>query len=447
MSSQTAERVIGVAPADTVEVEGRLRLLEQLDERGRFESLLVDLSATFVNLPADQVDRQIEDGLRKVVEFLGVERSSLSEFSEDKRSLLATHSYVVPGFPPFPPAILDDQFPWYVDMIRRGEVLRFCRIPEDAPAEAVSELAYALRVGLKSNLTIPLRVGGAMLGAIAFGSFRGYRDWPDQLVQRLRLVGEVFANAVARLRADEKMHQLRDQLTRVGRVTTLGELAAAIAHEINQPLCAIVSNAQAAHRLLAAGAPDVAELREALQDIVADSRRAGEVIGRIRALLQKRQPERAPLDLNEAIREVAVLLRHQLTRKGVTLALDLAADLPAVDGDRVQLQQVLLNLMINAAEAMEHAGAGRRKLSVRSARLEGGRVGVTVRDSGPGVAPEHLDRVFDALFTTKPGGMGIGLAISRSIIEAHGGRLWAESDPGGGAAFHFTLPEAGKIPP
>jgi signal transduction histidine kinase len=365
----------------------------------------------------------------------------------DQKRLVVSHSYHAPGVPPMPRTILNDQLPWYTATILQGGVLKYSRLPDELPPEAIREREYCAQVGLKSHVMIPLSVMGAVVGAIGFGAFRSNRDWPDELIQRLRLVGEIFANALARKHSEERMYHLRDQLARVARVTAVGELAAAIAHEVNQPLCAIVSNAQAAQRLLAADAPDVGEVREILQDIAADSKRASEVIGRVRSLLQKREPTKAPLDLNAAIRDVVALAQHQLTRKGLSLSLDLAAGLPPALGDRVQLQQVVLNLVLNAVEAASHSGAERHEVSVVSSPGGAGYVVVTVRDSGPGIPPEHVDRVFDAFFTTKPGGIGIGLAISRSIIEAHGGRLWADGGAGRGAAFHFTLPTAKEAPP
>ena len=173
-----------------------------VDERLQFETLLGELSAAFVNLPPGEVDSQIESALRRVAEFLGIDRSSFGEWSQAQRQIRITHSYVVPGFPPFPRIILDDRFPWYADRVRQGEVISLSRLPEDAPAEAVQEREYVVKHGLKAKLTIPLKVGGSVLGVISFGSFRAYRPWPDELVQRLRLVGEIFANAVARKRAD-----------------------------------------------------------------------------------------------------------------------------------------------------------------------------------------------------------------------------------------------------
>ncbi len=543
-----------------------------LDERVQFETLLADLSAAFVNLAPGDVDARIDDALRQVVEFLGADRGGFGEVSESDWAFRLTHSYAVPGFPPSPPRVLESQLPWYSAMIRRGEVLKLVPIPDALPAEAAREREYCTGSGLKSQLTVPLKVGGSVQFAIGCASFREYRPWPEELVQRLRLLGEVFANALARKRADEDLrrrerryrelvestravpweadpdtlratyvapqvvpmlgypHQawyrdgfwqsrlhpddrtavlhgfgeavrhgrdqdmeyrlvsadgrtvwvrdqftvqaeggvttalrgvmtditerkraageaalLRDQLARASRVTTLGALAAAIAHEVNQPLCAIVSNAETAQGYLAAGDADMAEVRDALRDIAADGRRASEIVRRIRALVRGRPPERSPFDLNGAVREVAALLRHQLARDGVALTLDLAADLPPVLGDRVQVQQVVLNLLVNAAEAVAGGPADRRRLDVATARA-GDAVTVSVRDSGPGVSPDLLDRVFDAFITTKAGGTGIGLSISRAIVEAHGGRIWAEPAPGGGAAFHFTLPPTEPSP-
>jgi signal transduction histidine kinase len=182
------------------------------DEHLRFETLLVELSAHFVSVVAGQVDAQIEHALRRIVQFLGVDRSSFGEYLEGKRQFLVTHSYVEPGIPPFPRITADDQLPWYTERVRQGEVLRFARLPDDLPPEAAEEREYVTRVGVKSNLTIPLKVSGSILGGIAFGSFRAYRDWPDELVARLRLLGEILANALVRKRAEEALRAKERQL-------------------------------------------------------------------------------------------------------------------------------------------------------------------------------------------------------------------------------------------
>ena len=189
-----------------------LGLREQQEDRLRFERLLTDLSATFVNVAADRVDAQIEQALERLVDFLGVERGSFGQISEDNKDILATHSFVVPGYPPLPPLILQEDLPWYAEQVRRGELMRYDRLPEDAPAEAVNERAYVIKTGMKSNLTIPLKAGGIVLGVLSFGAFREFRTWSDELVQRLRTVGEVFANALARKRADQDLHAREESL-------------------------------------------------------------------------------------------------------------------------------------------------------------------------------------------------------------------------------------------
>jgi len=239
--------------------------------------------------------------------------------------------------------------------------------------------------------------------------------------------------------------RLRRDLTHVGRVTTMGEMAAALAHELNQPLTAILSNAHAGERYLAQGAPPLGEIREILQDVVGDARRAGEVIQRLRSLLRKDEARFLPLDVNQVIREMAALVRTDGILRNVGIDLDLATALPRVRGDRVQLQQVLLNLVLNGMEAMGPSGEARRVV-VRTLHTDAA-VHVAVRDQGPGIPADELSRVFDTFYTTKASGMGMGLAISRSIVEAHGGRIWAENNPDRGATFAFTIPTCPPEPP
>jgi PAS domain S-box-containing protein len=253
-------------------------------------------------------------------------------------------------------------------------------------------------------------------------------------------------DVTARRLAEEESQSLRQQLARVGRITLMGELAASIAHEVNQPLGAIVSNAQAAQRLLAADDIDLDEARAALEDIAQDGQRASAVLARIRGFLQKGTVQHVRLNVNDLVREVSVLMRSELARRSIALKMDLADRLPAIHGDRVQLQQVLLNLLHNAAEAMERVERGGRKMVLRSAADETGVV-VAVQDAGAGIEPANLDRIFDAFYTTKPGGTGMGLAICRSIVQAHGGRIWAAANPEGGATVCFTLPGAGASAP
>jgi C4-dicarboxylate-specific signal transduction histidine kinase len=241
---------------------------------------------------------------------------------------------------------------------------------------------------------------------------------------------------------EDELHQAQAELAHVARVTTLGELTASIAHEVNQPLAAIVTNGQASLRLLSRSQPDIDEAREAVQSMIDDSLRASEVIKRIRTLLKKSGPAKSALNINDVIREVIALTAEELKKNQVSLATELAPELPILIGDRVQLQQVMLNLILNGNEAMSSPGWERRDLLLRSEKSEPDRVLVTVQDTGIGFNPKDEERVFDAFFTGKEGGLGLGLSISRTIIEDHGGKLWAKSNEGAGASFQFRLPVA-----
>jgi C4-dicarboxylate-specific signal transduction histidine kinase len=230
-------------------------------------------------------------------------------------------------------------------------------------------------------------------------------------------------------------------LAHASRVATLGEISATIAHEVNQPLAAIVANGQACLRFLRRESPDLNNVRGAVEWIVKDGNRAGEIIRRVRALLKKADSEKVPLDLNEVINEVATLLRREMNAKKVMLKLELAPSAPQPVADRVQLQQVIINLIVNGAEAMQEITDRRRSLVVRSYEDEEGHVVVAVKDCGVGIPPEISDRLFDAFFSTKPSGLGVGLSICRSIIQDHGGELWVtDNSDGPGAAFRFSLP-------
>jgi len=238
---------------------------------------------------------------------------------------------------------------------------------------------------------------------------------------------------------EEVLRRAQAELVHVTRVTTLGELTASIAHEVNQPLSGILNNSSACLRWLAGDSPNLDEAREALRRILRDGNRASDVISRIRALVRKTDTEKSPLDVNDAIQEVAALAQSEVQRNNVAMQMELAHDLPLVLGDRVQLQQVILNLVMNGVEAMASVVDRPRELVIYSRHHESTKVLVAVRDSGTGLHSENLDQLFKPFFSTKPKGMGMGLAISRSILENHGGRLWAAPNDGPGATFQFTL--------
>jgi PAS domain S-box-containing protein len=276
---------------------------------------------------------------------------------------------------------------------------------------------------------------------------------PGGTVKHIHTVGHPVLNASGDLvqfvgssmdisaskRAEEALRQAQADLAHVNRVTTMGELTASLAHELNQPIAAAVTNANTCLRWLTRDHPDVEEARAAAMRIVKDGTRAADIISRIRLAFTKDTPQPELVDVNEVIREMIVLLDGETRRYSISVRTELAAHLPQVMGDRVQLQQVLMNLMVNGIDAMKDVD-GTRELAIKSRRADNEEVVVSVTDSGVGLPPQQVDEIFNAFFTTKPRGTGMGLRISRSIIESHGGRLWAADNSPRGASFHFALP-------
>jgi PAS domain S-box-containing protein len=259
----------------------------------------------------------------------------------------------------------------------------------------------------------------------------------------LQFVGAVMDITAAR-RAQEQLHQAQAELAYVTRVTTLGELTASIAHEVNQPLAAIVTNGEASVRFLGRDPPQLDEVRDAVKRMIGDGKRASEIVQRIRALTKKSEPQSVPVDLNDVISESVSLVQHEVAVQRVALRMELTPGLPAILGDGVQLQQVIINLIINGIQAMASVDDRSCELVIGARRDGAALVLVSVRDSGGGIDPRNANRLFDAFFTTKPDGMGMGLSICRTIIEAHGGRLWASGNAGPGATFQFSLPSIGE---
>jgi signal transduction histidine kinase len=298
----------------------------------------------------------------------------------------------------------------------------------------------ALAYGLRACWSTPiLSSAGKVLGtfAVYYREPRNPTPHENELIEQITHLASI---AVEREHAEEALHKAQADLAHVSRVTTMGELVASIAHEVNQPLGAIVTNGHACVRLLSREVPDLEKSREVIERMISDGIRASEVIKRIRDLLHKAPPEKALLNINETVQEVIALVSNDVLKSKVELRAKLAADLPPVVADRIQLQQVILNLILNARDAMSAVQSHSRELLITSRKSKSGEVVVAVRDSGTGLDPKDADRIFEPFFTTKPEGMGLGLSISRTIIEAHGGTLWAKPNKDRGATIQFTLP-------
>ena len=538
-----------------------------LEEHLAFERLLADLSARFANALGDQLEEEIEGALKQLLTFLDFDRSNFGEFTPDGWANILC-SVAAEGVERYPPGPVPKFAAWYLSRLRTEKIVRVRSI-DDLPRGASEEAEYFRQSGIRSSVGIPLHVGGRIVGFINFSAFRSTREWPDDLIARLKIVGEVIAQALVRKRSEaalqaseerwrsifeasnlgisiidqnlryiatnpafqamlgytdveltnltavdvtaeedrdatrilinelqqgerhhyESVKQYRrkdgtimwghvyastvldaqsgakmfigtliditatkhaqDALratqakhAHITRQSTLHEVTATIAHEVNQPLAAIVANGNAALRWLRKIPPDVAEAVVNVNQIVNDGHRASGVIASIRGMFKKDDHAKLLLDVNEVIREVLELLHGELSSKRVAVRTKLSRNVPHVLAVRVQLQQVILNLVTNAVEAMCNNPAGSRVLNVNSKSSQPNEVIIAVEDSGPGIEAKDLDRIFDAFFTTKSQGMGMGLSICRSIVESHRGRVWAAGRRPHGSIFYIALPGA-----
>jgi len=323
-----------------------------------------------------------------------------------------------------------------------------------APALFYAPLPFLVWAALRFGPAGTTSAIAVMVVATIFGTVNGLGPFAGSTPQETALEMQLFLSAVAvpmlllavvldeRARVELDAREQRLQLTHLSRVAMIGELSGGIAHELNQPLTAILSNAQAAQHLIANKSADPEILVEILRDIIAADQRAGEVIRRLRTLFKRGETQFQPLDANELVHEVLSIVHGDLVTRSVEVVPELAAALPKVQGDRVELEQVMLNLVMNACDAMAGLPPEQRRIRVRTRAVdvEGGAVQVSFGDCGPGFTPEQYAKLFEPFYTTKPRGLGLGLSISRAIIRAHHGRLWGSSTPGAGAAFHFVLP-------
>jgi signal transduction histidine kinase len=320
------------------------------------------------------------------------------------------------------------------------------RLPADIPDLAALEIDHrdgsriaAVNAGYRATLIVPLLKDNEIVGTITLGR-KQVQPFTDKQISLFRDFAAQATIALESTCRERQYREMQSELAHANRVATMGQLTASIAHEIKQPIATACNNARAALNFLDKSPPDVTEVREALTCIVNDTDRASDVIDRIGSLIKKAPARKEVVDLNAAILEVTALTRSEAVKTGVTMGTQLAEGLPLVQIDRVQLQQVMLNLIVNAIQSMSGVENGNRELHISTVSIEPEGVRVEVRDTGPGLSPESLSRLFEPFYTTKPEGMGMGLSICRSIIEAHGGWLWAINREPRGALFQFTIP-------
>ena len=421
------------------DITERKRVEVELAERLRLQKLIADILARFVALPNGQVDAAIEESQRLIVETLGLDRSTLWQVADDRPGMVLTHCWQRPGWPPLPPRFeTEGKLPWAHAKVSRGESFWFTSIDE-LPPEAARDRESFLIHGPKSNVTMPLLANKQVFGALAFATLGEQRSWREDEIAELKLVAQIIGNVLGQQRAEDRAEQLRAEIACSTRAAMLGELAAALAHELNQPLTAILSNAQAARRFVAAGMIEAAELRAILDDIIRDDKRAGGVIHNLRAMLNNVPVLSEPCSLNDLVREVGEFLNGEMLGQGIELRQRLEPGLPCVLAAPVEIQQVLVNLLLNAAHAMKDTPREARYIEIETCS-ESCAAKLSIRDHGCGIPEENLGKIFNRFYSTRPSGLGMGLAICRRLIESHGGRINARNHESGGAIFSFSLP-------
>ncbi|MGH7917129.1 MAG: GAF domain-containing sensor histidine kinase [Candidatus Binataceae bacterium] len=398
------------------------------------------MSRAFVRAPLDQVDGEVNAWLKRVAEIFDLDRTTVAEIDPDTGRGAFTHGWArktdqMMGPPMDPNKILV----WLRERMLSGEPLVYSSVDE-LPAEATGDIARLGRFLPKSNVTIPTMFAGTVVGAVGFATIYRQRRWTATDVRRLHEVAEILGYALERRRVERESLRLRTELTYLSRVNTMGELVASLAHELNQPLSAILGNAQAIQSLLESETLDLDEIRAAGADVVRDDLRASDIIKRLRAMFRRDALKQEVLDVAEVVSETGRLVGHDARIHNIKF--EFAADqrLPAVVGDRVQLQQAIINLVLNAFEAVAAKESGVREVRLEASTPGCDQVMVSVRDSGKGIAADTMQKIFDPFFTTKRGGLGIGLSITRTIVEGHRGRLLIAPNEDQGVTFKIILP-------
>ena len=404
-----------------------------------FERFIEELSASFVRSPVAAIGGEIDRWIREIVLGLNLDRGALSQIDAKTGRLTVRHSWGRDHLVKLPIGLeLARPAPWFDGMLMKGRTIAFSSVKELPPEFRANDWITFRRYVPKSNVSVPIRIGGEVVGSLGFASVKKERTWSPRLIRRLELVGEIFGHALERRLAVEQNALLRNELSHMSRTAVMGELSASLTHQLNQPIGAILMNAEEIQRMLESAEPDLESLRAAVGDIIQDDLRATATIKGLRNFFRKSEAEKTQLYLREVVADVVRMVRSDSMLRNVSLAFEAPAERIRLAGDRIQLQQVILNLVLNAFDAVSE-NEDLREVSV-SMSADKDEVRVAVRDSGNGIDPVAIEHIFEPFFTTKPKGMGMGLAIARSIIKAHGGQISARRNPDRGSTFEIVLP-------
>ncbi|RZL87910.1 MAG: GAF domain-containing protein [Variovorax sp.] len=422
---------------------------EQLDNAIGFERLASGILASLVLVEPGQTELAIGIGLRQIGQSMEADRVDIWDRTSGDTMFRSVQRWHADGIAQ--PFALGDaaDLPWITRRLAAGNFVRLPRFSE-LPPEAEGDRAALQAAGVRSLLAVPISVSGRVTGVLSMASTQHEHEWPDALMPGVSLLAEVFGSLHARTTAERRKRSAeveaahwRERLAHLVRVHTAGEMSVALAHEITQPLGAIENYALAARRRAAESEPDLARVSELLDKVIGQATRAGEVVTRMRSMVQRHELDPKRIDIERAIAECIGMVKMDCDLREIDVRLSAASGLPPVTVDEIHLQQVVLNLLRNAMEAIEHGG-GARAISISVAPNQRDEIQVEVADTGGGITEGDLERIFESFYSTKASGLGVGLAICRKLIEAHGGRLWASHHPGGGALFRFTIPTAAQ---
>jgi len=408
----------------------------------RFEVLVGELSEAMARVPAEEVDREIDAWLGKICESLDLDRSGIHERDAPDKPVRTVHAWHRPDVPALtqrhdPEKGLQSTTKW----VMSGKQIVYSH-PSEIPGELADTRRFVERWGPRASAVLPIWAGGRVIGAASFGKFRSARKWPPELLEHLALAVRLFGGAIERKQAVIAMRAIRTELRVASRRNLMSELVASLSHEINQPLGAILSNLGGLARLLNQGNPLPAIALEAVNGAIEDTKRTAEIVRRIRFMFKRHEEHKTAIAISALAGEVVKLVAGEAAVRRISVQIEVSPSAHRVVGDAIQIQQCMLNLMMNAFDSITEASSDRREVTIRAALEKPGWVAVSVCDSGAGIAPEVASRLFEPFVTTKRDGMGLGLLVTRSIVESHGGRIWAVPNIDCGTTFTFTLPVA-----
>jgi signal transduction histidine kinase len=413
------------------------------EEEHYLNAIVSQVAGALIRVTVDEIDSEVNYWLEQIGTDLDLDRSTIAQIDPQTGRASFSHGWAREPYSLIQqPLDANRLLPWTVEKMREGKTI-VMTTPDKLPKEAAVDRRSFLRYGPKSNVIVPIRAGPNVIGGMSFASLRRERSWASQTVRAFEAIGQIFGFGLERKRAVAEMIRLRNELNYVSRLNTMGELAASMAHELNQPLSAILNNAEALQAMLAFDEPDLEEIRAGIADIIQDNNRARDTIKRVWALFRRGDVTKSKVDLGEVLGETVRTVGVDALLRGISLKTEVKPPLPPVLAERIQLQQAVINLILNAFDAVASVADETREVRVEASAGDGSEsVEILVCDTGVGIAPEALPHIFAPFFSTKREGIGMGLAITKSIVDAHGGTLSIAPNRDRGTIFKISLPIA-----